>query len=100
MKRDYAETADRVSAGRREPSAALTKLFPSSHIGPGNLRHSVSTSSNAFTNMSIFALANDQRGQDFHHVHRMPGHLSQDTVLAQHLRHNHLGEKHLVDLME
>src|SRR5436309_3071828 len=42
----------RASAERREPSAAFTKLLPSSHIGPGNLRHSVSTSSSAFTNMS------------------------------------------------
>src|SRR5947199_1004336 len=47
----YAETG-RGSAERCEPSAALTKLFPSSHIGPGNLRHSVSTSSKALTNMS------------------------------------------------
>src|SRR5215470_9882429 len=48
----YAETAGRASAVRFEPSAALTKLFPSSHIGPGNLRHSVSTSSSASTNKS------------------------------------------------
>src|SRR5215475_15630946 len=33
------------SADLREPRAARTKLFPSSHIGPGNLRHSVRTSS-------------------------------------------------------
>src|SRR5215510_7252819 len=51
-RRVYAETVGRASAVRFEPSAALTKLFPSSHIGPGNLRHSVSTSSSAFTNMS------------------------------------------------
>src|SRR5436190_15015867 len=38
----YAETAGRGSAVRFEPSGALTKLFPSSDIGPGNLRHSVS----------------------------------------------------------
>src|SRR5205809_800673 len=48
----YAETAGRTLAVRFEPSAALTKLFPISHIGPGNLRHSVSTSSSALTNMS------------------------------------------------
>src|SRR6266404_9944695 len=46
-----AETG-RGSADLREPSAAFTKLLPSSHIGPGNLRHSVRTSSSAFTNMS------------------------------------------------
>src|SRR5437763_9271952 len=40
------------SADLREPSAARTKLFPNSHIGPGNLRHSVRTSSNGFTNIS------------------------------------------------
>src|SRR5215831_18015737 len=51
-RRVYAETVGRASAVRFEPSAALTKLFPSSRIGPGNLRHSVSTSSSAFTNMS------------------------------------------------
>src|SRR4029450_7158070 len=49
----YAETAGRASALPLARSAALTKLFPISHIGPGNLRHSVSTSSSAFTNMSI-----------------------------------------------
>src|SRR5215471_7369749 len=47
----YADTT-RGSVVRREPIAARTKLFPSSHIGPGNLRHSVSTSSSALTNMS------------------------------------------------
>src|SRR5207249_2855448 len=51
ISRDKAETG-RGSAERREPSAALTKLFPSSHIGPGNLRHSDKTSSSAFTNRS------------------------------------------------
>src|SRR5205823_14211794 len=40
------------SADLREPRAARTKLLPSSHIGPGNLRHSVKTSSSALTNMS------------------------------------------------
>src|SRR5947209_10494271 len=49
--RGKAETG-RGSAERRDPSAALTKLFPSSHIGPGNLRHSDKTSSSALTNMS------------------------------------------------
>src|SRR5437016_8448559 len=51
ISRGKAETG-RGSAERREPSAALTKLFPSSHIGPGNLRHSDKTSSSALTNMS------------------------------------------------
>src|SRR5206468_10263874 len=46
-----AETG-RGSADLREPSAAFTKLLPSSHIGPGDLRHSVSTPSSALTNMS------------------------------------------------
>src|SRR5438132_11309199 len=46
-----AETG-RGSVERRELSAARTKLFPSSHIGPGNLRHSDKTSSSASTNMS------------------------------------------------
>src|SRR6266699_3507737 len=49
---NYADTGF-GSADLREPRAARTKLFPNSHIGPGNLRHSVSTSSSALTNMSI-----------------------------------------------
>jgi len=57
----YAETAGRASAVRFEPSAALTKLFPISHIGPGILRHSVSTSSRAFTEHVDFFFANDKR---------------------------------------
>ena len=47
----HAETG-RGSADLREPSAARTKLFPSSHIGPGNLRHSLNTSSRALANIS------------------------------------------------
>src|SRR6476660_9621168 len=47
-----ADTPEGASLVRREPIAARTKLFPSSHIGPGNLRHSVNTSSSALTNMS------------------------------------------------
>ena len=38
-----------AAAGRLDPSACRTKFCPISHIGPGNLRHSVSTSSSALT---------------------------------------------------
>src|SRR6266446_7679586 len=51
ISRGKAETG-RGSEERRDPSAALTKLLPSSHIGPGNLRHSDKTSSSALTNKS------------------------------------------------
>ena len=37
----------------RELIAARTKLWPSSHIGPGNLRQSISTLSSAVTNNAI-----------------------------------------------
>ena len=43
-----------------------------------------------------FALPNYQRRQDFDHVHRVTRDLSKDSMPAQHLGHNHLGEEHLV----
>lgn len=48
----YAETGF-GSADLRELMAARTKLLPSSHIGPGNLRQSVKTLSSAVTNKAI-----------------------------------------------
>src|SRR3954466_7942133 len=48
-----AETTGGACEERRELIAARTKLLPNSHIGPGNLRHSVKTLSSAVTNNAI-----------------------------------------------
>src|SRR5262249_46370345 len=47
-----------------------------------------------------FFFADDKRRKDLEDVHSVTGHLRQDTVLAQHLSHDHLGEEHLVDLVQ
>src|SRR5439155_5509786 len=48
----YAETTG-ACEDRRELIAARTKLLPSSHMGPGNLRQSVRTLSSAVTKSAI-----------------------------------------------
>ena len=46
------------------------------------------------------ALTNDQGRQNLDYVHGMPGDLGEDAMLAQHLGHDHLGEKNFVDLVQ
>src|ERR1044071_7200107 len=47
-----------------------------------------------------FFFANDERRQNFQHIHAMTGYLRQNTVLAQHLGHDHLSKEDLVDLVQ
>src|SRR5581483_9678845 len=47
-----------------------------------------------------FLFANDERRENFHHVHRVTRHLRENAMLAQHLGHDHLGKEHLVDLVQ
>ena len=69
-------------------------------MGPGNLpafgEHIVERI-DEFVNLDF---ANDQRRKNFHHIHGVPGNLGKNAMLAQHLRHHHLREKHLVDLVQ
>src|SRR6266545_2308102 len=47
-----------------------------------------------------FLFSDDKRRQNLHHIHGVPGNLREDTMLAQHLCHDHLREQHLVDLVQ
>jgi len=47
-----------------------------------------------------FFFGDDERRENFDHVHRVAGDLRQNPMLAQHLGDDHLGEEDLVDFVE
>src|SRR4030095_1075983 len=47
-----------------------------------------------------FFFADDERRQNFQHIHRVTSYLGENAVLAQHLSHDHLRKEHLVDLVQ